>query len=98
MKDRTEAEAALQGIFVKIWNGADRYAAHIASPQAWLNTSAAPMPLTSCRRARRGAAIWTPPKPLPATRHRPVRGPSHRMGWMDALSRRTGEVAPALLG
>lgn len=40
LKDRAEAEDALQEIFVKIWHSADRYAAAIASPQAWLNTVA----------------------------------------------------------
>lgn len=38
LKDRTEAEDALQDIFVKIWHSADRYSTAIASPQAWLNT------------------------------------------------------------
>lgn len=40
LKDRSEAEDAVQEIFVKIWHNADRYAATIASPQAWLNTVA----------------------------------------------------------
>lgn len=40
LRDRHEAEDALQEIFVKIWYGADRYLPDIASPQAWLNTVA----------------------------------------------------------
>ncbi|MBY6003295.1 sigma-70 family RNA polymerase sigma factor [Salipiger bermudensis] len=38
LKDRREAEDALQEVFVKIWHGADRFAPDLASPAAWLNT------------------------------------------------------------
>ncbi|MFB2549783.1 sigma-70 family RNA polymerase sigma factor [Ensifer soli] len=40
LKDRHEAEEALQEIFVKIWQRADRYAAGGTSPLAWLSTIA----------------------------------------------------------
>ncbi|UXU76036.1 MULTISPECIES: sigma-70 family RNA polymerase sigma factor [unclassified Paracoccus (in: a-proteobacteria)] len=40
LKDRQEAEDALQEVFVKIWHNADRYRPGVASPQAWLNTLA----------------------------------------------------------
>ncbi|MDS9470151.1 sigma-70 family RNA polymerase sigma factor [Paracoccus sp. MBLB3053] len=40
LRDRQEAEDALQEIFVKIWYSADRYLPHVSSPQAWLNTVA----------------------------------------------------------
>lgn len=40
LRDRTEAEEALQEIFVKIWRRADRYAAGQASPVAWLSAIA----------------------------------------------------------
>ncbi|MDO9416413.1 sigma-70 family RNA polymerase sigma factor [Pararhizobium sp.] len=40
LKDRNEAEEALQEIFVKIWQRADRYAAGQTSPMSWLSAIA----------------------------------------------------------
>lgn len=40
LKDRREAEDALQEVFVKIWTNADRYLPDVASPAAWLATVA----------------------------------------------------------
>ncbi|MDB6180860.1 sigma-70 family RNA polymerase sigma factor [Paracoccus fistulariae] len=40
LRNKPEAEDALQDIFVKIWHNADRYAASRSSPYAWLNTVA----------------------------------------------------------
>lgn len=40
LRDRREAEDALQEIFVKIWHGADRFAATVGNPSAWLNAVA----------------------------------------------------------
>lgn len=36
LKDRADAEDALQDIYVKVWNRADRFAAGGSSPMAWL--------------------------------------------------------------
>jgi RNA polymerase sigma-70 factor (ECF subfamily) len=36
LKDRADAEDALQEIFVKIWHRADRFAGNGADPQGWL--------------------------------------------------------------
>lgn len=36
LKDRTEAEDALQDIYVKVWHRADRFAGGGTSPMAWL--------------------------------------------------------------
>ncbi|MEO9299732.1 sigma-70 family RNA polymerase sigma factor [Devosia alba] len=36
LKDRSEAEEALQEVFVKIWQRADRYVAGTTSPISWL--------------------------------------------------------------
>ena len=38
LNDRAEAEDALQDVFVKIWQKADRYAANGYSPMTWLIT------------------------------------------------------------
>ncbi|HBZ43003.1 MAG TPA: RNA polymerase subunit sigma [Maritimibacter sp.] len=40
LKDRAEAEDALQEIFVKIWHGSKKYTAGKASPMTWLITIA----------------------------------------------------------
>lgn len=40
LKDRSEAEDALQEIYVKVWKGAKRYATGGASPMTWLITIA----------------------------------------------------------
>ncbi|MBU2960960.1 sigma-70 family RNA polymerase sigma factor [Citreicella sp. C3M06] len=40
LRDRREAEDALQEIFVKIWHGADRFATTVGNPSAWLNAVA----------------------------------------------------------
>jgi len=40
LKDRTDAEDALQEIFVKIWHRADRYAASGINPLGWLTAIA----------------------------------------------------------
>lgn len=40
LKDRREAEDALQDVFVKIWMNAERYVPEVASPVAWLNAVA----------------------------------------------------------
>lgn len=40
LKDKQEAEDALQEVFVRIWHNADRYFPDVASPQAWMNTVA----------------------------------------------------------
>lgn len=36
LKDRAEAEEALQDVYIKIWQRADRYQAGVASPISWL--------------------------------------------------------------
>ncbi|WP_275788094.1 sigma-70 family RNA polymerase sigma factor [Pararhizobium gei] len=40
LRDRTEAEEALQEIFIKIWQRADRYIAGETSPMSWLSAIA----------------------------------------------------------
>ena len=40
LKDRAEAEEALQEIFIKVWQRADRYQADQSSPMTWLGTIA----------------------------------------------------------
>lgn len=40
LKDRAEAEEALQDVYIKIWQRADRYQAGMASPISWLATIA----------------------------------------------------------
>ncbi|EIE48795.1 RNA polymerase subunit sigma [Salipiger aestuarii] len=40
LRDRREAEDALQEVFVKIWHRADRFASGVSRPSAWLNAVA----------------------------------------------------------
>lgn len=40
LKDRAEAEEALQEIYIKVWQRAERYQADQASPMTWLGTIA----------------------------------------------------------
>lgn len=40
LRDRTEAEEALQEIYIKIWQRADRYAAGDTNPMSWLSAIA----------------------------------------------------------
>jgi RNA polymerase sigma-70 factor (ECF subfamily) len=56
LKDRREAEDALQEVFVKIWNNADRYLPDVASPTAWMNAVARNHAIDRLR-ARRTAAV-----------------------------------------
>lgn len=54
LKDQQEAEDALQEVFVKIWHNADRYAAPLASPQAWMNAVTRNLAIDMLRRRRPG--------------------------------------------
>lgn len=56
LKDRREAEDALQDVFVKIWINADRYGPEVASPTAWLNAVARNLCIDRLR-ARRGDGV-----------------------------------------
>lgn len=40
LKDRADAEEALQEVYLKIWHNADRYSAGVYSPMTWLITLA----------------------------------------------------------
>ncbi len=53
LDDRQEAEDALQEIFVKVWNNADRYRSNGLSPMTWLITVARNHAIDRLR-ARRG--------------------------------------------
>lgn len=54
LKDRREAEDALQDVFVKIWMNADRYVPEVASPAAWLNAVTRNLCLDRLRRRKGG--------------------------------------------
>ena len=55
LKDRAEAEDALQDIYIKVWRSADRYRANGLSPMTWLITIARNTAIDRLR-ARRAAA------------------------------------------
>ena len=54
LKDRREAEDALQDVFVKIWMNADRYVSEVASPAAWLNSVTRNLCIDRLRRRKGG--------------------------------------------
>lgn len=54
LKDQQEAEDVLQEVFVKIWHSSDRYMAHVASPQAWMNAVTRNLAIDRLRRRRPG--------------------------------------------
>ena len=56
LKDRSEAEDALQEVYVKIWNGASRFATERKSPMAWLVVIARNHAIDKVR-ARKPAAV-----------------------------------------
>lgn len=56
LKDQQEAEDALQEVFVRIWHNADRYAAQLASPQAWMNAVTRNLAIDMLRRRKPGGA------------------------------------------
>ncbi|EPX87169.1 RNA polymerase sigma factor, sigma-70 family [Rubellimicrobium thermophilum DSM 16684] len=53
LEDRTEAEDALQDIYVKIWHNADRYQVNGLSPMTWLITIARNHAIDRLRARRR---------------------------------------------
>ncbi|MCR8550311.1 sigma-70 family RNA polymerase sigma factor [Salipiger sp. P9] len=55
LKDRSEAEDALQEVFVRIWHNAGRYRPERGNAMAWLNTVARNHAIDRLRSARRGA-------------------------------------------
>lgn len=76
LKDRHEAEEALQEIFVKVWKGAGRYQAGRASPMSWLIAIARNHAIDRLR-ARRGdhdgdEALAHLPEPGPGAEARVV--------------------------
>lgn len=72
LKDRAEAEDAMQDAFVKIWQNADRFAATGNSPMAWLVTIARNAAIDRLRRRR--VQPLTGQGTLP-DRHDPAPGP-----------------------
>lgn len=60
LKDRPEAEEALQETFIRIWNNAGRYAVNGLSPMTWLITIARNCSIDRLRRRKGGPA----PAPL----------------------------------
>lgn len=54
LKSRAEAEDALQDVFLRIWNNADKYAVTGHSPMSWLITVARNLSIDRLRARRKG--------------------------------------------
>lgn len=69
LKDRKEAEDALQDVFVNLWQRADRYDPERASPISWLATFARNRAIDRLRtgKVRGGAVAVEEAAPLPDT-------------------------------
>ncbi len=57
LKDRGEAEEALQEIYVKVWHGAGRFRVNGYSPMTWLITVARNHAIDRLRRRRAGEVV-----------------------------------------
>jgi RNA polymerase sigma-70 factor (ECF subfamily) len=55
--DRTEAEEALQEVFIRVWHRADRYRANGLSPMTWLITVARNLCIDRLRRRRAAQTV-----------------------------------------
>ncbi len=56
LRDRREAEDALQEVFVKVWHRADRFASGVSHPSAWLNAVARNHAIDRLRQGRAPSA------------------------------------------
>lgn len=80
LRDRVQAEDALQDVYVRIWHRADRYRANGLSPMTWLITVARNLAIDRlrARRSRGGAmaeggdAVARAPDPAPGPEARAV--------------------------
>ena len=82
LKDRSEAEEALQEVFVKVWQRADRYVAGTTSPISWLVAVARNHSLDILR-ARR-----PPSDDIDVALEIPDAGPSPERATQDSQERR----------
>tara|TARA_R110002020_G_scaffold3766_34_gene16693 strand:+ start:2623 stop:3171 length:549 start_codon:yes stop_codon:yes gene_type:complete len=82
LKDRSEAEEALQEVFVKVWQRADRYVAGSTSPISWLVAVARNHSLDILR-ARR-----PPSDDIDVALEIPDAGPSPERATQDSQERR----------
>lgn len=98
LKNRSDAEDALQEIFVRIWNNAGRYAPQIASPQAWLNTIARNYAIDMLRARKPGggdldaAEVLASDAPTPEDSAVAASEARRIEGCMEALSPPRGEA------
>jgi RNA polymerase sigma-70 factor (ECF subfamily) len=73
LNNRADAEEALQDVYIKIWNRADRFAASELSPMSWLIAIARNQAIDRIRQQRKGtvgldeAAEVSDPAPNPET-------------------------------
>ena len=86
LKDRSEAEEALQEVFVKVWQRADRYVAGSTSPISWLVAVARNHSLDILR-ARR-----PPSDDIDVALEIPDAGPSPERATQDSQERRQIET------
>lgn len=60
LRDRTEAEEALQEVYLRVWDNAGRYAVNGLSPMTWLIAIARNRSIDRLRSRRRGAVKGEP--------------------------------------
>ncbi len=104
LRDRSEADEALQEVYVKIWQRADRYVPGGYSPISWLVAIARkplprrpPGPQAAERRYRRGPRWWPTRVPIPnAPPSTAASGPASTAAWTQLDAEKADAVRGAI--
>ncbi|NNE79455.1 MAG: sigma-70 family RNA polymerase sigma factor [Silicimonas sp.] len=101
LKDRTEAEDALQDVYLRIWNKADSYAITGHSPMTWLITVARNLAIDRLRARKETAGDLDTASELPDARPGPEAAAiasSELRRFEDCLNELKSEHASAVKG
>lgn len=104
LKDRTEAEEALQDVYVSVWQAAGRYAVNGLSPMTWLITIARNRSIDRLRARKGGATVAVTdddaldlPAPIPDGETAAIRAQEQQL-LLACLDQMEGDRARAVRG